>query len=243
VSVAAQPLVVEGLTVGYIAEPVLENISFEVSPGEVLAVLGPNGVGKTTMLKAICGLREAWSGSVRYGDRRLDGMTAEARARVGISLVPEGRRLFRGMSVRDNLLTGSFTGRSGDLDEVLGLFPSLAQRLEVHAGMLSGGEQQMLAIGRALMGDLAVLLIDEPSLGLAPILVNTVFSTFGGLAEQGRAVVVAEQNVIDATRVADRCLVVDQGRIVFEGPSTTADEQDAIRTAYASMLEMAEGGV
>lgn len=231
---------VDDLVVGYVVEPVLRGITLSVSGGETVAVLGPNGAGKSTLLKTIAGLREPWSGDVRFDGSSVVGSSAESRARAGVSLVPEGRRLFRGMTVRDNLLAGSFTGRKTDMDDVLELFPRLRDRLTTKAGMLSGGEQQMLVIGRALLGDPRVLLIDEPSLGLAPILVDAVFETFGTMAAQGRAVLLAEQNVMDATRVADRCLVVDQGSVIFEGPSTTDEERELVRRAYARMLKMDE---
>jgi branched-chain amino acid transport system ATP-binding protein len=228
---------VRDLVCGYVAEPVLRGVSFSASPGEVVALLGPNGAGKTTLLKTISGLITARSGRIRLGDRDVTGLRAEKLARAGVILAPEGRRLFKDLSVRDNLRVGALTRRPAPtLDEVLDLFPRLRERLEFKAGSLSGGEQQMLAVARALVGGPEVLLLDEPSLGLAPKLVSAVFDVFGSLAAQGRAIIVAEQNVAEATRVADRCLVLSDGHIALSVPSRTDAERAHVQSEYAKLL-------
>jgi branched-chain amino acid transport system ATP-binding protein len=232
-------LAVENLVVAYGAEPVLRGVHFAVNPGEILAVLGPNGAGKTTLFKSIAGLLPQRSGTVSLDGRELGRSSAERRARQGIILVPEGRRLFNHLSVRDNLRTGDFTRRGGyEVDRVLEIFPRLAERLDSQAGMLSGGEQQMLAIGRALRGGPTVLLADEPSLGLAPLVVEAVFETFVEMAREGLAVVIAEQNVAAATAVADRCVILEAGELVFESECRTSEEIGAVNTAYASVIQI-----
>jgi branched-chain amino acid transport system ATP-binding protein len=233
---------VRDLVCGYIAEPVLRGVSFTAAPGEVVALLGPNGAGKTTLLKTISGLVTARSGTVSLHGQDITNRRAEKLARAGVILSPEGRRLFKDLTVRDNLRVGALTGRPApSLAEVLDLFPRLRERVESKAGSLSGGEQQMLAIARALVGGPEVLLIDEPSLGLAPKLVTAVFDVFGSLAGQGRAIVVAEQNVAEATRVADRCVVLSDGAVALSAPSRTDTDRAHVQSEYAKLLAIEVG--
>jgi branched-chain amino acid transport system ATP-binding protein len=233
-------LEVSDLVVGYRAEPVVREVGLTVDPGEIVSVLGPNGAGKTTLFKTIAGLVSPRSGAVRLDGEDVLRDAAESRARGGLLLVPEGRRLFGSLTVVDNLRTGAFSLREGfSIDEVLELFPRLAERRESRAHQLSGGEQQMLAIGRALCGGPTVLLLDEPSLGLAPRITEVVFQTFRRLAERGLAVVVAEQNVHAALAVADRCLVLDRGSVVFEGATRTAEEHAQVQQAYTATVDIA----
>ena len=230
-------LEVRDLVCGYLATPVLREVGFSAAPGEVVALLGPNGAGKTTLLKTLSGLVQARSGTVLVGGRDVTNLRTEKLARAGVILAPEGRRLFTGLTVRENLRIGALTGREAPgIDEVMEIFPRLRERLDFKAGSLSGGEQQMLAVGRALVGGPSVLLIDEPSLGLAPKLVAAVFDVFGSLAAQGRAVIVAEQNVSEAIRVADRCLVLADGRIALSAPSRTEAECAHVQSEYARLL-------
>lgn len=234
-------LEVRDLVAGYVAEPVLSGVSFGVSPAEVVCILGPNGAGKTTLFKSICGLLEARSGSVRLAGDDVTRVRTERLAKRGLVLAPEGRRLFPGLTVLDNLSAGAFTGRDGhSVDDVLARFPRLAERLGSAAGKLSGGEQQMLAVGRALRGGPSVLLIDEPSLGLAPKMVRAVFDVFRDLAAEGTSIVVAEQNVAEATRIADRCLILAEGRIVLSAPTRTAEEREQVQSAYADLLAIGD---
>ncbi|TDC58548.1 ABC transporter ATP-binding protein [Actinomadura sp. KC345] len=230
-------LEVQDLVCGYLATPVLRGVSFSAAPGEVVALLGPNGAGKTTLLKTLSGLVQARSGTVTVGGRDVTNLRTEKLARAGVILAPEGRRLFTGLTVRENLRIGALTGREAPgIEEVLELFPRLRERIDFKAGSLSGGEQQMLTVGRALIGGPGVLLIDEPSLGLAPKLVAAVFDVFGSLAAQGRAVMVAEQNVGEAIRVADRCLVLADGGIALSAPSRTEAERAHVQAEYARLL-------
>ena len=212
-------LTVEGLGTAASAGVPLAGISLVVAAGEVVALLGANGAGKTTLIRAVMGLVPA-DGRLRFRDRELGTSGAGARARSGIGYVPEGRRLFAGMSVRDNLLVGCLAGGAlagQRLVEVLALFPALATRLSTPAWQLSGGQQQMLAIGRALMGAPALLLMDEASLGLAPLVVEGLFGRMRALASRGTAVLLAEQSIGRALAVADRAYALRRGRIVAEG--------------------------
>ncbi|HTZ79023.1 MAG TPA: ABC transporter ATP-binding protein [Stellaceae bacterium] len=215
----ATVLAVEHLGTEGDAGVALADVSLAVGAGEVVALLGANGAGKSTLLRAIMGMVPA-CGSLRLGGRELAGSGPAARARRGIGYVPEGRRLFAGMSVRDNLLVGSLAGRDAArqrLDEVLGVFPALAERLATPAWQLSGGQQQMLAIGRALMGAPILLLLDEPSLGLAPMLVQELLDRVRDLARRGTAVLLAEQSVARALALADRVYALRRGHIAGAG--------------------------
>ena len=238
-------LEVDGLTVGYRAEPVLREVDVSIGRGEIVAILGANGAGKTTLLKAIAGLVEPRRGTVRFCGEDLARTRIEQRARRGLILVPEGRRLFRGLTTVDNLRAGRFTEREGDsVEQVLEFFPRLAERSASRAAQLSGGEQQMLAIGRALCGGPELILLDEPSLGLAPLITESLFEALRVLVQRDLGILLAEQNVHAATRAADRCLVIDQGRIVFEGASRTTEERERVSAAYASVIELgADAGV
>ena len=219
----ANKLAVEGLTAGYGAVTVLRNVSLEVREGELVALLGTNGNGKTTLLNAIVGLLKPQGGSVRLEWNGttipLTGIATEAAVELGIALVPEGRRLFPHLTVKENLVLGGACRRASprlrtNLDFVFATFPLLKERSRQRAGTLSGGQQQLLAIARALMAEPRLMLIDEPSIGLAPVVVDQILTTIATLrAERGLTVLMAEQSIVDAIAMADRCYVLTHGRI------------------------------
>ncbi|MGQ9370961.1 ABC transporter ATP-binding protein [Azospirillum sp. A39] len=227
-------LTVEGLTAGYGGVAALDGVSLCVGVGEAVALLGANGAGKSTLLRAVLGLVPAGSGRLRFAGVDLGGLAPERRARLGLGYVPEGRRVFPGMSVRDNLEVASFAGRAGraaELERVFALFPQLRIKAGEAAWRLSGGQQQMLAIGRALMGKPRLLLLDEPSLGLSPRLAAEVFATVAAVAAAGTAVLVAEQSAGRALAAASRAVVLRLGRIVHDGPAAETTP-DALRHAF-----------
>ncbi len=218
----------------------LQGISLTASPGEIVALLGANGAGKSTCLRAISGLVRPHAGAVRLDGSPLDHESPEAILRRGVGHVPEHRRVFAPLSVADNLLLGAYSlGRSGRrqhlgerLDFVYDLFPRLAERRDQPSGTLSGGEQQMLAIGRALMSGPRVLLMDEPSLGLAPLVVDAIFQTLGRLRAVGLAVLLVEQFARSALAVADRAYVLRMGRVVLSGNSRDLAEDPRVLESY-----------
>ncbi len=213
-------LAIDGLTVRFGEAPALAGVSLAVDPGEVVAVLGRNGAGKSTLLKAVIGLVPASAGRIALSGRDISRLSVERRAHAGLGYVPEGRRVFPAMSVRDNLLAGArgpaAAGRDR-LERVLALLPALAEKATARAWTLSGGQQQMLAIGRALMTGPKVLLLDEPSLGLAPGLAAEIMAHVAAIARAGAAVLLVEQNASAALAVADRGLILDLGRVVAAG--------------------------
>ncbi|CAN5121585.1 ABC transporter ATP-binding protein [soil metagenome] len=233
-------LELDKVVAGYGAEPVLKGVDFSTS-GELLAVLGPNGAGKSTLLRTIVGLVRPTSGDIRLGQRSVVRLDVERRARAGIALVPEGRRLFGTLTVLENLASGAFTGRSGmPVDDVFSVFPRLADRRQSQARFLSGGEQQMLAIGRALVGGPHVLLVDEPSLGLAPQMVEAVLDAFRELVATGLTVVLGEQNVSAAVTVATRCILLDTGAVIADIDSRTEDGRSAVMKRYAESIALTD---
>jgi len=213
----------------------LHGVSLSVGEGEVVAVLGGNGAGKTTTLRAVSGLVST-AGDVRFDGRRITGAAPERVARAGIAHVPEGRGIFSELSVHDNLRLGAYLQRGSfdeDYERVRAHFPWLEDRREQQAGTLSGGEQQMLAIARALMARPRLLLLDEPSLGLAPLIVREIFRILGDLNEkEGLAVLVVEQNAKLALRSSSRAYVLEVGRVALEGPSSQLAENESVRKAY-----------
>ena len=233
---AAPLLEVRGLTAGYGAGPVLFGVDLEVRGGELLALIGANGAGKSTLLGVLSGLLPPTAGSVRFGGRDLTGARPERVVRAGMAHVPQGRRLFATMTVRQNLVLGAYLRRDrevrSDLDRVTGYFPALADKLERVAGTLSGGEQQMVAIGRGLMGRPQLLLIDEPSLGLAPKVVETVVEVCRSINRDGVAVLLVEQDVVLALEAADRGYVLENGRIALSGTARELQDDPAVRKAY-----------
>ncbi|WP_116997045.1 ABC transporter ATP-binding protein [Desertimonas flava] len=240
-------LQVAGLDAGYGQVPVLRDISLKVDEGEFVALLGANGVGKSTLLKSIAGLLRPSAGTITLEGRDITAERTETTARLGVGLVPEGRQLFGPMSVLDNLLLGAHTARrrrqdvAARLDHVLTLFPRLAERRRQRADSMSGGEQQMLAIGRCLMAEPRVVLLDEPSLGLAPLVVENLFHTVATLrATSGTTFVVVEQNVSMTLRHADRAYVLDRGRVALSGTADEIAASPAIREAY---LGVTAGGI
>ncbi|MFQ6016003.1 MAG: ABC transporter ATP-binding protein [Anaerolineae bacterium] len=215
----------------------LWNVSIRVNEGEVVALIGPNGAGKTTTLRAITGLLKPASGSIRFCDRRLDGESAYNIVELGISHVPEGRRIFGAMSVLENLELGAFTAKAREVKDrtlqwVYEVFPILEGRKNQRAGTLSGGEQQMLAIARALMSKPKLLLLDEPSLGLAPLLVEHIFEVVREINEQGVTVLLVEQNIRAALELAHRTYVIESGRIVGQGSGEGLLSFELVRSAY-----------
>jgi branched-chain amino acid transport system ATP-binding protein len=227
-------LEVEDLRVGYGLLPVLHGVSFGVDEGTTTVLLGLNGAGKTTTVNTIAGLLSPWSGRVWFDGRDIGGQATEQLVPLGISLCPEGRRVFPGLSVRANLELGAWTHRSQmatNIDRVFGYFPALRPRARQMAGTLSGGEQQMLAIGRALMAGPKLLLVDEASLGLAPIVTQMLFSVLNQITEDGTTVIVVEQNV-GVLSIADRALVMEKGRIVEDTTGAALASSDALRSAY-----------
>ena len=214
-----------GLEVRYGAAAVLHDVAVQVDTGQIITVIGPNGAGKTTLLNAIMGVHGG-RGSVRFAGREVNRSPVEARVRAGMSLVPEKRELFASLSVEDNLRLGGFRFRSAgaaaarrQLDEVFALFPRLRERQRQLAGTLSGGERQMLAMGRALMGRPDLLMLDEPSLGLAPLIVREIFTIIADLRARSCAVLLVEQNARAALQVSDYAYVLENGRVTLRGPS------------------------
>ncbi len=230
-------LAVEGIDVFYGDVQVLYGLSLEVREGEIVTLLGSNGAGKTTTLRAISGLRPPRRGDVRFRGRSLLSLPAAARAELGIALVPEGRDLWAQLTVRENLELGAYHPRvranaAKNLERVFTLFPRLAEREAQLAGSLSGGEQQMCAIGRALMLEPTLLMLDEPSLGLAPILVEQVMRTIAELHAAGITVLLVEQNLHQALAIAGRGTVIETGRVRLEGTSAELAANPEIRAAY-----------
>jgi branched-chain amino acid transport system ATP-binding protein len=237
----ARLLQVERVDVAYGALPALHGVSVTVHPGETVALVGPNGAGKTTLLKAIAGLLAPRAGAIRWEGEALGGEPSHRIVERGIALVPEGRRLFARMTVRENLELGAFSRRAqGEkrvrLDRVYAIFPFLRDREGQLAGSLSGGEQQMLALGRALMTAPRLLLLDEPSLGLAPRVVETIFVILGDLHREGISLFLVEQNVRAALTLAQRAYLLEAGRIVGEGEGRSLLQDVHVRAAYLGPL-------
>ncbi|MEE8488974.1 MAG: ABC transporter ATP-binding protein [Acidimicrobiia bacterium] len=233
-------LEVRDLVAGYGRAQALWEIDLRVEDGEIVTMLGPNGAGKSTLVNAISGLIATWSGTVELDGRGLTDVPSHRVAERGIAVVPEGRRIFPEMSVADNLAVGAYNKRAREAsDETLawvhGIFPRLEERSGQPAGSLSGGEQQMLAIGRALMAKPSLLLLDEPSLGLAPIMVEAIFEVLRQINESGVSILLVEQNAIDALNLATRGYVLEEGRIVIEGASSELLENEALRKAYLGL--------
>jgi branched-chain amino acid transport system ATP-binding protein len=228
---------VQGIDVAYGDVQVLYGLSLEVREGELVTLLGSNGAGKTTTLRAISGLRPPRAGDITFRGRSLLAIPAAARAELGIALVPEGRELWPQLTVRENLELGAYHPRvranaAKNLDRVMSLFPRLRERSAQVAGSLSGGEQQMCAIGRALMSEPVLLMLDEPSLGLAPVLVDQVMSIVEELHRGGLTVLLVEQNLRKALQIAERGTVIETGRVRLEGTSAELAANREIRAAY-----------
>jgi branched-chain amino acid transport system ATP-binding protein len=225
------------LRAGYGAAPAVWDVSLDVGEGDLVVVVGPNGAGKTTLINALAGVHRMESGRLGFMGKDISGLPAHRFCDQGIALVPEGRRLFTGMTVLENLEIGAYRGaakaqREASLQRVIGRFPVLGERLGQLAGTLSGGQQQMLAIGRALMAQPKLLLLDEPSLGLAPAIVMEMFRIIREVNQEGVAVLLVEQNVAMALDVARRAYVLEEGRIVAEGSPKELAAQPHIQRAY-----------
>jgi branched-chain amino acid transport system ATP-binding protein len=217
-------LELEGIVAGYGDAPVLRDVTLKVPTGTAVALLGPNGAGKTTLLRVASGLLEPWSGDVRLGGRSIVGQPADAFARAGVCHIPEGRGVFRSLSVRDNLVLQSAKGEEGAaLDRAVDAFPRLGERLNQVAGTLSGGEQQMLAVARAYLASPSLVLLDEVSLGLAPKVVDEIFAFLARLSELGTALLLVEQYVARALAIADFVFLLSNGEISFAGETREVD--------------------
>ena len=224
-----------GVTARYGQITALESATIEVRAGEAVALVGANGAGKTTLMKSVMGFIAPAAGGIDYDGHPLAGVAVSARARLGLGYSPEGRRVFPGMTVRENLEVASRAGRAATrarLDEVYAMFPALAEKAPALGWQLSGGQQQMLAIGRALMTAPRLLLLDEPSLGLSPILTAEVLGRVRAIVARGTAVLLAEQNVAKALEVADRAYVLQVGRVVESGPAAELRQNPRIREAF-----------
>jgi branched-chain amino acid transport system ATP-binding protein len=231
-------LEVDQLTAKYGSTNVLRNVAIHVGNGEICALLGANGAGKTTTLRALCQLMVKTTGSVLFDGKRIDGWTTERIARAGVAHVPDGRGTFLGLTAEENLLLGASTRRRGsgvssDMERMYHYFPRLRERRKQQAGTLSGGEQQMLAIGRALMGRPKLLMLDEPSFGLAPLVVVDIFQIMRRInAEEGMSILLIEQNANIALDIAHRAYLIEQGRIVMHGKADELRRDERIREAY-----------
>ncbi len=230
-------LTLESITAGYGRITALKGISLEVNEGEIVAVLGANGAGKSTTLKCISGLVRPRSGRILFEDKRIDRTKPFRIARMGVVQCPEGRRLFANLTVRENLDMGAYARRdtraaAADLEHVTSLFPVLGLRLRQKAGTLSGGEQQMLALARALMATPRLLLLDEPSLGLAPILIEEIFKTLVRIREEGVTILIVEQNAHVALEIADRGYVLETGNVVMSDTAESLRNDPRVVEAY-----------
>jgi branched-chain amino acid transport system ATP-binding protein len=236
-------LVVDDISVSYGGVRALRNVSLRVDKGEMVAIVGSNGAGKTTLLNTICGFNPLGSGTIAFDGSQISGLAPHRVARSGILQVPEGRHILAPLTVEENLQLGSLAARSrgkveveADLEGVFAFFPLLKERRNEIAGSLSGGQQQMLAIGRALMGHPRLLLLDEPSLGLAPNIVSQVFASLKRLHAEGMTVLLVEQNATRALDVSDRTYIIERGRIVREGKSHQLKNDPTIIEHYIGVL-------
>ncbi len=227
-------LEVTSLSAGYEGNDVVQDVSFHVDPGEAVMIIGSNGAGKTTLFRSVVGLLTPSSGEVRYEGRDITGVPAQHIVRLGMSFVPAERRLFPRMTVQENLSLGAYPGRPdpGTMALVMDLFPRLAERRRQRAGTMSGGEQQMLAVGRALMADPRLIVLDEPTTGLAPKLAAEAYEALHALQDRGLTVLVAEQQVPLAMAFSDRGYVLENGRIRTQGTSAELADDPDVRRAY-----------
>jgi branched-chain amino acid transport system ATP-binding protein len=230
-------LSVEGIDASYGRIRALDGVSLRVEDGEIVTLIGANGAGKTTTLRTISGLMRPTAGAIRFGGEEITRCTPDEIVRRGVGHSPEGRRVFARMSIRENLELGAYTRRSHaeiaeDMERVFGIFPRLHERIAQKAGTLSGGEQQMLAMGRALMSRPRLLMLDEPSLGLSPILVQTIFSVIRDINARGTTVLLIEQNARQALKIASRGYVLEVGKIVYEDTAANLMASEAVRAAY-----------
>ena len=229
-------LEVSGLIAGYGAITAVKGIDLAVEEGEIVTLIGSNGAGKSTTLRAVSGIIRPRAGTVTFGGRHLERMAPHRIVQLGMSHVPEGRGIFHRLSVYENLLMGAYQRKDRDLDSdlqrVYALFPRLKERIGQPGGTLSGGEQQMLAIGRALMARPKLLLLDEPSMGLSPLLVEAIFATVTSIREQGATVLLVEQNALMALEVADRAYVLESGQVTLKGTGAELGRDDSVRRAY-----------
>ena len=232
-------LEIRGLHTGYGETEIIRGLDLDVGDGQVVAVLGANGVGKTTLNKVISGLLPIWSGSIRFDGSIISGAGATDIVARGLIHVPEGRKIFPNMSVRENLELGSYrrarSRRHVNLDRVFGVFPRLLERTRQLAGTLSGGEQQMLAIGRGLMAEPRLLILDEPSLGLSPLLVEEMFALIGRLNSEGPAIMLVEQNVVQSLDIAGHAYILENGVCTMSGPAASLAADPALRRAYLGL--------
>ena len=230
-------LEVNDITSGYEGVQILWGVNLRLEKGKLTTLVGSNGVGKTTLLSTIMGLLRPWQGNVTFEGREVTGLPAHARAKAGMVLVPEGRQLFTEMTVLENLEMGAFSGRARasfqqNLDKVFELFPRLHERAKQKAGTLSGGEQQMVAVARGLMAEPEILILDELSLGLSPLLALTLFESLTRLKKTGLTMLLVEQNVSMALAVSDYAYVLAEGRVHLEGPARDLLKNDEVRKAY-----------
>jgi branched-chain amino acid transport system ATP-binding protein len=229
-------LEVHALRAGYGAVEVLRGVDIEAGKGEIVAVLGSNGAGKSTLNNAISGLFRPFGGAIRFEGESIFGARSEDIVARGVIQVPEGRRIFPNLTVRDNLLLGGFrrarANRGRNLERVVAAFPRLAERFGQFAGTLSGGEQQMLAIGRGLMAQPRLLILDEPSLGLSPLLVEEMFALIKQLHKEGLSILLVEQNVMQSLALADRAYVMENGQITLSGPAAELLDNPELKRSY-----------
>lgn len=230
---------IQGLRGGYGAVEVLRGIELQVQQGEIVALLGSNGAGKTTLNNVLCGIYPAWAGRVQFDGNELSGAHYRSVVKAGLIQVPEGRKIFPNLSALENLELGSFTRarerRAQNLEKVFGIFPRLKERITQLAGTMSGGEQQMLAIGRGLMAEPKLLILDEPSLGLSPLLVEEMFVLIQQLHADGLSILLVEQNVAQSLEIASRAYVMENGAIRFSGNSADLLQSDELRRAYLGL--------
>jgi branched-chain amino acid transport system ATP-binding protein len=232
-------LEVEALVSGYGPFQVLHGIAMAVAPGEIVAVLGANGVGKTTLNRTLSGLVRARAGRIAFAGQDITRAGHDDIVRAGLIHVPEGRKVFPDLTVRDNLLLGAYARgrpeRARTLEHVLQVFPRLAERIRQNAGSMSGGEQQMLAIGRGMMAQPRLLILDEPSLGLSPLLTEELFALIARLNGEGLSILLVEQNVVQSLAIAGRAYVIEHGRVTLSGPATGLADDPRLRAAYLGL--------
>ena len=236
---AEQLLEISALKTGYGATEVLRGIDMAVHAGEIVTVLGSNGVGKTTLNKVLSGVLPPWTGEIRFGGTRIDGKSAARIVEEGLIQVPEGRKIFPNLSIRENLELGSYRrgkpNRARNLERIFATFPRLKEREAQFAGTLSGGEQQMLAIGRGMMAEPRLLILDEPSLGLSPLVVEEMFGLIRKLNADGLAILLVEQNVVQSLEVARRAYILENGVFALSGPSDEIARDPELKRTYLGL--------